>query len=85
MNRRRAALALAATVAAGLALMAVGIARGELADPRLVQAPLHAAVAYAYFGVWAETRGVVTARTWLTRPDRTLRTLVDRLAHYPQT
>lgn len=79
MNRRRAAAVLAATIAAGAGLIVAGVALDEHTRPGLaVDAPLQALVAYAYVGYWAETRGLVTARTWLTRPDRTLRALVAR-------
>lgn len=80
MNRRRAFISLAATIVVGLALIVAGVALGELSTPNLLpQLPLHIALAYSTIGYWAETRGLVDAPTWLTRPDRLLRAIVARM------
>lgn len=69
MNRRTAVIVLGAAVAAGLVLIAAGVAAGEHTDPRLVrEGPLHAAAAYALAGYWAESRGRIRPGSWWRRP-----------------
>ncbi len=78
MSRTATAAVLAGTMLAGLALITAGACLGELSE-LTADAPLQALLVYATVGVWAQTRGLVTTRTWLTRPDRLVRALVARI------
>jgi hypothetical protein len=90
MSRRRAYAALAVAAAVGAVMVAAGVVLAtagafpdEAGDLEAHKVAATSAGAYATAGLWAELRGLVTSRTWMTRPDRLVRAIVARLAGAP--
>lgn len=82
MNRRRfVAVAFAAAIPTGVALMFGGVAIGERFDRDMVLSILaYLPWAWAMVGVWAETHGVTSADVHWLHPALSAQAIVDHLS-----